>query len=210
MNKLTSLNRLALKFFIYFIVFLGDTFLLFKFPTFELCWLIFTVLLLFIVCEAIYKYMEMDKTIIGDEYMIQTVYSQLLILCSICIVLLVINWIIYYYFNDNILLVTASMIVVAPLVSAFIVLGTFYSEKKSGVNNVILGSWQLVEYEDRKNNFCRLGGTGLVDSNKYTFRLRKLDAYKINFETNPLSIDFYNSTNRVANIEVLKQDSGFG
>ena len=135
--------------------------------------------------------------------MIEKLYSKLFILCSVWLVALTINGVIYSYFNSGVWLVMTSVIAVVPLVSAYIILGVFYSEKKSGINNVILKDWQLVECKDRKNNFCILEGIGLVDSNKHTFRLRKLDAYKLNFETNPLSIDFYNSTNRVANMEVL-------
>lgn len=146
-----------------------------------------------------YIYMDTDETFIGEEFIWKKYWGSIIEAFLLYIPLLIVAHLFdtdYKYLRYH----TPFILSIVPLIRVYTVLIKYWFENKGGISSVILDNWHL-EPDGMDKKYILL--LGYKNKKYYSFRLRSIDAYKLNFEKGDIGIDFYNKTNRVVKMSVI-------
>lgn len=198
-NKSCRINRLVIFTIIYSVIIITLNIVFEKLSLYKASWCSFIIISVFMLQVSCYIYMDTDETFIGEEFIWKKYWGSIIEAFLLYIPLLIVA----HLFDggyENLMYHIPFILSVVPLVRVYTVLVKYWFENKGGISSVILDDWHL-EPDDMDKKYTLL--LGYKNKKYYSFRLRSIDAYKLNFEKGDIGIDFYNKTNRVVKMSVI-------
>lgn len=198
-NKSCRINRLVIFTIIYSVIIITLNIVFEKLSLYKASWCSFIIISVFMLQVSCYIYMDTDETFIGEEFIWKSYWGSIIEAFLFYIPLLIVAHLFdtdYKYLRYHIPFILS----VVPLVRVYTVLIKYWFENKGGISSVILDNWHL-EPDGMNKKYTLL--IGYKNKKYYLFRLRNIDAYKLNFEKGDIGIDFYNKTNRVVKMSVI-------
>lgn len=198
-NESCRINRLVMFTVIYSVIIITLNIVFEKLSLYKASWCSFIIISVFMLQVSCYIYMDTDETFIGEEFIWKKYWGSIIEAFLLYIPLLIVAHLFdtdYKYLRYHIPFILS----VVPLVRVYTVLIKYWFENKGGISSVILDNWHL-EPDSMDKKYTLL--LGYKNKKYYSFRLRSIDAYKLNFEKGDIGIDFYNKTNRVVKMSVI-------
>ena len=198
-NKSSKIDRLVIFTVIYSVIIITLNIVFTELAWYKAYWYSFIIISVFLLQVSCYIYMDTDETFIGEEFIWKKYWGSIIEAFLYYIPLIVVA----YLFNVDYehLMYTAPFILsIIPLIRVYRVLIKYWLETKSGISSIILDNWHL-EQDSMDKKYILL--VSYKNKKYYSFRLRSIDAYRLNFENGNISVDFYNKTNRVVKMSVI-------